>query len=60
MKVLATYDPKQLKIGTEIELEHTDDRKEAEKIAKDHLNECPDYYTRLVKLEKECDADKGK
>lgn len=43
----------QLGIGTDIELEHTDDRKEAEQIALDHLGETPDYYTRLLKMEKE-------
>lgn len=46
------FDPKQLKIGTEIEKEHTDDEKEAEKIAKDHLREHPKYYTYLRKMEK--------
>jgi len=43
----------QLKMGIEIEYEHTDDRKTAAKIALDHLKEIPDYYTRLVKMEKE-------
>lgn len=38
----------ELEIGIEVEMEHTDDRKEAEKIAKDHLKEKPDYYSRLV------------
>ena len=46
------YNQKQLKIGTKIELEHTRNIKVADKIAKDHLNEYPDYYTHLVKLEK--------
>lgn len=43
----------QLKIGVKIEQEHTTDKKIAEKIARDHLKEIPDYYTRLAKMEKE-------
>jgi hypothetical protein len=41
----------QLKAGIKIEMEHTSDPKEAEKIAKDHLAEFPNYYTELVKME---------
>lgn len=58
---------KQLKIGTKIEMEHSDtfDKiakrklnkkkklKMAEMIAKDHIEEMDDYYTKLVKMEKE-------
>jgi hypothetical protein len=47
------YDPEQLKMGIKIEFEHTTDSKIAERIAKDHLSEIPDYYTRLEKMEKE-------
>jgi len=36
-----------------IELEHTDSRAIALQIAKDHLVELPDYYTRLKKMEEE-------
>jgi hypothetical protein len=39
----------QLKIGIEVEKEHTDDEKLAEKIARDHLAEDPHYYTKLKK-----------
>lgn len=46
------YDPEQLKIGTEIELEHKLGKKMAERIAKQHLNESPFYYIELVKMEK--------
>ena len=46
------YNKTQLRIGKKIELEHTKSKKVADKIAKDHLNEYPDYYTHLVKLEK--------
>jgi len=47
------YDPKELAMGIEIELEHTRNRLVAEKIAKDHLAEIKDYYTRLKKMEAE-------
>lgn len=40
---------KQLKMGTEVEKEHTSDEKEARKIALDHLAEVPDYYSKLKK-----------
>lgn len=50
------YDPKQLKLGTKVEMEHVKhlkDRKkaqqEAEKTAKDHLDEDPNYYKKLLK-----------
>jgi hypothetical protein len=49
----SVVDPEQLKIGIKIEMEHTDNPKIAEKIARDHLAEIADYYTRLVKMEKE-------
>jgi len=53
-------DPKQLKMGVKIEKEHsktiTGDKatkaKKIKNIAKDHLAEIPDYYTRLKKMEK--------
>jgi len=44
-------DTKELEKGIEIEHEHTDDDKEAKKVALDHLAELPDYYTRLIKME---------
>lgn len=44
-----SFDPKELEMGKKVELEHTDDEDEAEKIAKDHLKEVPDYYTKLAK-----------
>jgi len=40
-------DMDELKMGSEHELEHTDDKKIALKIALDHLIEIPDYYSRL-------------
>jgi hypothetical protein len=41
------YDARQLRIGTKHEFEHTKDPVEAEKIAKDHLDEDPMYYVKL-------------
>ena len=37
----------QLEMGTKVEMEHTDDKEEAKKIAMDHLKEDPNYYTKL-------------
>jgi hypothetical protein len=45
-------DPKQIKKGIEVEMEHTDDKEIAEKIAMDHLNEDPRYYVFLESMEK--------
>lgn len=45
------FPKKQLKMGIEVEKEHTDDPKLSKNIAKDHLAELPDYYTRLRKME---------
>lgn len=42
----------QLKKGTKIELEHTDNIYTAKNIAKDHLLESQRYYKELDKLEK--------
>jgi len=43
---------KELNIGINIEMEHTKNKTIALEIALDHLSEFPDYYTRLVKMEK--------
>ena len=51
------YDPKQLEMGTQVEYEHTNYTLIAEKIARDHLAEISDYYTRLAKMEKEAGVD---
>jgi len=48
------FDEKELTMGIEVELEHTNNPFIAKCIAKDHLAECPNYYTRLSKLEKDC------
>lgn len=39
--------------GIEVEMEHTTDENIAKEIALDHLNELPDYYDRLEKIENE-------
>ena len=36
---------KEIKVGTEIEMEHTDSKTKAKEIAMDHISEFPDYYT---------------
>ena len=46
------YDPEQLKLGIEVEKEHTTNSELAEIIAKHHLAEDSEYYTKLKKMEK--------
>lgn len=60
------YDVEQFRMGMDVELEHgsrdphtnvtDDDPLITGKIALAHLNEFPDYYTRLEKMEEEADA----
>jgi hypothetical protein len=57
------FDIEQFRMGLDVELEHgkisphtnvtDDDPIMTGKIAQSHLNELPDYYTRLDKMEKE-------
>ena len=59
------FDVEQFRMGMDVELEHgtinsntnvtDDDPLTTGKIALAHLNEFPDYYTRLDKMEKEGD-----
>ena len=59
------FDIEQFRMGMNVELEHgirdaatnvsNDDTLTTGKIALAHLNEFPDYYTRLEKMEKEAD-----
>jgi hypothetical protein len=56
---LAEYDPAQLRMGIEVEKEHTSDPKLARQIAEDHLREIPDYYTRLIAMENEYKKEVG-
>lgn len=60
------FDVEQYRMGMDVELEHgkrdphtnvtNDDILTTGKIALAHLNEFPDYYTRLEKMEKEAEA----
>lgn len=42
----------ELDLGIKIEMEHTENVDMAAEIALDHLNEMPDYYTRLLAMER--------
>lgn len=60
------FDAEQFRMGLDVELEHglrdpktnvtDDDRIMTGKIALAHLNEFPDYYTRLKKMEEEAEG----
>jgi Protein of unknown function (DUF5661) len=62
----APFDLEQFRMGMDVELEHgtrdpqtnvtDDDLIMTAKIARAHLNEFPDYYTRLAKMEAEAEA----
>ncbi len=56
-KVEVSFIKKQLEMGIPIEHEHTKDKDLATDIALQHLDEIPDYYTRLKKME--ADAKKS-
>lgn len=47
------FNAEQLSMGARHETEHTASNAVAKQIAKDHLAEIPDYYTRLSKMERE-------
>ena len=63
----APFDVEEFRRGMEVELEHGshdpatdvtgDDPIVTGKIARAHLNEFPDYYTRLVRMEEEAKRD---
>lgn len=53
LKQGAEYDPEELKRGIEVEKEHTNYKAIATIIAKQHLDEDPQYYTKLLKAHKE-------
>ena len=65
----APFDIEQFQIGIEVELEHGlrdpatnvtgDDPIMTGKIALAHLNEFPDYYTRLERMEEDAKRDHG-
>ena len=50
-KLPSQFPAEQLAQGTEVEVEHTDDRRKALEIAMDHLVEDPAYYTKLETIE---------
>jgi hypothetical protein len=50
-KVSVSFLEKQLKRGIEVETEHTQNKKISKTIALQHLDEIPDYYERLDKME---------
>ena len=64
------FDVEQFRMGMDVELEHgthdlhtnvtQDDSLTTGKIALAHLNEFPDYYTRLKKMENEAEAEQSK
>ena len=63
----APFDVEQFRMGMDVELEHGrhdsatdvtgDDEITTGKIALAHLNEFPDYYTRLARMEAEAERD---
>jgi hypothetical protein len=63
----ASFDVEQFRMGMDVELEHgfqdmltnvtADDPMVTGKIALAHLNEFPDYYTRLERMEEEAKRD---
>jgi hypothetical protein len=61
-KDLTKYDLQQLLLGIKIELEHTSDKMIALEITTDHLEDIPDYYTRLLNMRKEAkeELERGK
>jgi len=52
---ITKYDLDELLMGIKVELEHTTNRMLALEIAMDHLEEFPDYYTRLEEMEEEAE-----
>lgn len=54
----SSFSPYQLRKGIEVQREHTDFPSIAQRIAKDHLSEFPDYYSRLIKMQKQAQMQK--
>lgn len=44
------FDHHELQMGIEDEMEHTNDERIAKAIAKDHLSEIPDFYSRMRRM----------
>lgn len=58
-KPTSKYSKKELAMGKKVEMEHVDDKPRATEISKDHLEEIPDYYTRLKKMEESAGVKHG-
>ncbi len=56
-KEITKYDLQQLLIGIKVEQEHTPDTMTALEISMDHLEEFPDYYTRLAIMEEDAERE---
>jgi hypothetical protein len=57
-KPVINYDLKQLLAGINFERDHTKDNMLALELAMDHLESIPDYYTRLARMDWECQSEK--
>jgi hypothetical protein len=57
---ITKYDLQQLIMGITVEQEHTTNKLRALEISMDHLEEFPDYYTRLHQMEEAAEKEKGK
>jgi hypothetical protein len=56
-KRVSDFDLDQLIMGIKVEQEHTTDKYTALEITMDHLQEYPDYYTRLHEMEETADQE---
>jgi predicted 3-demethylubiquinone-9 3-methyltransferase (glyoxalase superfamily) len=56
-KQVTDFDLDQLIMGIKVEQEHTTDKYTALEISMDHLEEIPDYYTRLEEMEEKAEAE---
>ena len=52
------YNQEELNRGIKIELEHTNNKEIAKQITMDHLEEFPNYYEELEKMEKKLEDKK--
>lgn len=53
------FDPHELQMGIEEEIKRIKDHRVAKAIAKDHLSEIPDFYSRIRKMKYGYDTFKG-
>lgn len=58
-KAITKYDLQQLLMGITVEQEHASDKLTALEISMDHLEEFPDYYTRLAIMEEEAEKERA-